>query len=458
MRRVVVTGIGAISPIGPSFAASWKQLIQSQSTSQVTNTAFLTLEEALCAQALPPHILDRELALSKLLPCQIAAPVRGLDYDARTARSAQLILRAGEEAMVHSGLSQYLGSCTSHKEPINHTVDSNHEDSHIHERIGTSVGCGMSSVREVVDAYDSITRNQSIRKLSPHFVPKVLANSNAGRLSLRFGLKGPNLASSSACAAGANAIGDAFRCIQHNNADIMLAGGTESCIDPISMAGFCRLKALSTSFNHNPSMASRPFHALRDGFVMAEGAAILVLEELNHAISRNATILCELRGYGLSGDAFHLTSPDPNGKGAIRAMSMAIQDAGLKPEYVDYVNAHATSTPLGDEIEAKAIDSALLSHNHVKPREKDLFVSSTKGATGHLLGAAGALEAAFTVMTTATGIIPHTMNLHDDHVCNQDVRFRHVFDAPMTNDINVAISNSFGFGGTNACLVFSNLI
>jgi 3-oxoacyl-[acyl-carrier-protein] synthase II len=237
----------------------------------------------------------------------------------------------------------------------------------------------------------------------------------------------------------------------------MLAGGAESCIDPISMAGFCRLKALSTSFNQCPNSASRPFHTQRDGFVMAEGAAILVLEEINHAIARNATILCEIRGYGLSGDAHHITSPDPLGKGAIRAMKIALHDAGFKPNQVNYVNAHATSTPLGDEIEAKAIESAILSSSHLNQRQMELFVSSTKGATGHLLGAAGALEAAFTVMTLATGILPHTMNLDNEHVCDVDVNFRHILDSPLHRNIDVAISNSFGFGGTNSCLVLSKV-
>jgi len=434
MRRVVVTGIGAVTPLGSSFEESWRHLIQ-----KPTSAAMCSLDEALKVQALPQHIYDRELSISKSLPCQIAAPVRGIEYDARTARSVQMILRAGEEAMQNSRLSKYLESFTGKR------------NDHGFERIGASVGCGMSSVREVVDAYDSIVRNQSIRKLTPHFVPKVLANSNAGRLSMQLGLKGPNLSSSSACAAGANSIGDALRCIQHGQADVMFAGGAESCIDPISMAGFCRLKALSTSFNHCPDKASRPFHVQRDGFVMAEGAAVLVLEEVNHALERNATILCELKGYGISGDAYHITSPDPQGKGAIRAMKMALDDAGIKPEDVDYVNAHATSTPVGDEIEAKAIESALMNR---KERVRDLFVSSTKGATGHLLGAAGALEAAFTVMSIARGVLPPTINLEDDPMCHLDLTFRHIIGSPLSRDTNVAISNSFGFGGANSCLVF----
>jgi 3-oxoacyl-[acyl-carrier-protein] synthase II len=307
----------------------------------------------------------------------------------------------------------------------------------------------MSGVREIVEAARTVYES-GLRRLSPHFVPKVLANSAAGRLSLQHDLRGPNHSASTACAAGAHAIGDAMRCIQYDNADIMLAGGTEACIDPLSVAGFCRLRALSTSFE--PHEASRPFDRLRDGFVMGEGAAILVLEELEHAKQRGVPILAELRGYGLTGDAYHVTAPDPEGRGAERAMKMALHQAGLPTSSVQYVNAHATSTPKGDEIEALAIDRTLISVD----RSKDLFVSSTKGATGHLLGAAGALEAAFTIMSLTTGSIPPTRNLEAMDQDENPISFRHVQETLINvDDLDVAMSNSFGFGGTNASLVFA---
>jgi len=302
----------------------------------------------------------------------------------------------------------------------------------------------------------------SIRRLSPHFVPLVLSNSAAARLSLRLGLQGPNHSASTACAAGAHSIGDAYRCIQYGDADIMLAGGSEACIDPMSMAGFCRLKALSTGFNHAPQQASRPFDNRRDGFVMGEGSGVLVLEELGHAQQRGATILAEVRGYGLTGDAHHVTAPDPEGRGAERAMRMALERSGMGVGEVDYVNAHATSTPLGDEIEAKVIERVVLGDAAAEgqQREKPLFVSSTKGAMGHLLGAAGAVEAVISVMSIVDGKIPPTANLPPemggdcwDHT---GAWMQHVIREPLKTRVDVAVSNSFGFGGTNACLVFSS--
>ena len=309
----------------------------------------------------------------------------------------------------------------------------------------------MSSIREVINAHQILEEKNSVRRLNPYFVPKILCNAPSSRVSLEFSLQGPNLAPSTACAAGAHAIGEAMRCIQHDDADIMIAGGAEACIDPISMAGFSRLRALSTLYNGNPLKASRPFDKDRDGFVMGEGASILILEEMEHAKERGANILCELRGYGLSGDAYHVTSPDPDGKGAERAMRMALKRANIKPGEVDYVNAHATSTPMGDGIEERTIYRVL---NDDDSRTSDLHVSSTKGATGHLLGAAGALEAAFSVKSIVDGLAPPTKNLIP--IEGQDLGFfKHIIDGPMSKDISVAVNNSFGFGGTNACLVFA---
>jgi len=423
-RRVVVTGIGAITPLGNTLETSWKALLRNEH-------GITSLEGALRQQNLSLDGLARELAQAKALPCQVAAPVRGIVHDSRTARFVQLALLAGAEAVDHAQL----------RFAPNNSVN---------PRIGVCVGSGMSSVREIVQAAQLVSE-YGIRKLSPYFVPKVLANSAAGRLSLEYNLGGPNLAASTACAAGAHAIGDAMRCIQYNNADVMLAGGAESCIDPLSMAGFCRLRALSTSFP--PGESSRPFDRLRDGFVMGEGAAIFVLEELEHAKGRGATILAELCGYGLSGDGHHVTSPDPLGRGAERAMSMALECAGIDASLVDYVNAHATSTPMGDEIEAKTIDRRM-----GVCRISNLFVSSTKGATGHLLGAAGAVEAAFTVMAMQDSMIPPTRNLNINEMTDieQQVSFNHVIESTEST-VDIAMTNSFGFGGTNASLVFSKV-
>ena len=401
-------------------------------------------------QNLPTEIFDRELKLAQTLPCQVAAPVRGLEHDARTARFVQMALMAGQEAAAHADLLSWLQVGVD-AEDAGDDLDQVRLQ-YKRERAGACIGSGMSSAREVATAAQTAYGRNTIRRLSPHFVPKVLSNSAAGRLSLSLGLMGPNHTASTACAAGAHAIGDAMRCIQYGDADVMLAGGAEACIDPLSMGGFCRLKALSTEFNDAPELSSRPFDARRDGFVMGEGAAVLVLEELDHAISRGANILCEVRGYGLTGDAHHVTAPDPEGRGAERAMRMALERAGISASAVDYVNAHSTSTPLGDEIEARAIHRALIRGTETSGRESNLFVSSTKGATGHLLGAAGAIEALFAAKSTVDGIIPPTANLDD--VCDPDVGFKYVSGESHAHDVNVAMSNSFGFGGTNAALVF----
>ncbi|KAL3918010.1 MAG: hypothetical protein SGILL_004447 [Bacillariaceae sp.] len=349
------------------------------------------------------------------------------------------------------------------------------------DRIGVCIGSGMSGVREITQAMRTVvptTKDDdeetkiSIRKLSPHFIPKVLTNSAAGRLSMEYDLRGPNLSPSTACAAGSHAIGDAFRVIQYGTADVMVAGGTEASIEPLGMAGFCRLRALSTGFDDTPRLSSRPFDKMRDGFVMGEGSSILVLEELEHAKARGVPILAEVMGYGSSGDAFHITAPDEAGRGAERAMRMALQDAEFW-RYDDeenpadiisklgYVNAHATSTPKGDEIEALVIDRILRSKRPDLKSSLSTYVSSTKGATGHLLGAAGALEAAFTVMTLVDQQVPPTLNLEDAQILgNDDVAFDPLFEhvrqysTKPTNKIEVAMSNSFGFGGTNASLVF----
>ena len=428
-RRVVVTGIGAISPLGDTLSESWSALLRNHG-------GMTTLEDALTNyQGLPEHIIERELEVAKSLPCQVAAPVKNIETDSRTARFVQMTLDAGAEAIEQSNLKSWLGREEDDDESLRRS-----------DRVGVCVGSGMSGVREISEALH-LVEDKGLRRLSPHFIPKVLTNSAAGRLSLEYGFRGPNHSASTACAAGSHAIGDAMRCIQYGNADVMLAGGAEACIDPLSIAGFCRLRALSTGFQ--PQESSRPFDKLRDGFVMGEGAAILILEELDHAIERQAPILAELAGYGLSGDAFHITAPDTDGKGAERAMQMALAQAGCNASEVGYVNAHATSTPKGDEIEARVIDRVLPACQ--RSSSDALFVSSSKGATGHLLGAAGALEAAFTVMSLVDKTIPPTKNLDE---VDGDSDFIHAIQAEGAKDLRVAISNSFGFGGTNASLLF----
>ena len=471
-RRVVVTGVGAVTPLGLTFVDSWKALLAGRSGA-------VSLTQALRAQY-PPRdsrddssqvLLEQELELAATLSCQVAAPVQNFEptllgkngNNRTTSRFVQLALQAASEAIAQAGLSKSNEATT--------TIDK--------QRTGVSIGSGMSGVREIVKAAQTVEAS-SFRKLNPHFVPKVLTNSAAARVSLEFGLQGPNFSASTACAAGSHAIGDAARCIATGMADIMLAGGSESCIDPLSLAGFGRLRALSSNFNDEPERASRPFDSERDGFVMGEGACVLVLEELEHAIQRRLTsdgssttsmpeYWVELVGYGVSGDAFHITSPDPAGQGAVRAMRMAIQDASsldldATTPVVQYVNAHATSTPKGDEIEARAIHEAICGDTASSSRQKDdpvVKVSSTKGSLGHLLGAAGAIEAAFTVQSLLAQTVPPTRNLEQIEPGAVLPGLVYVRGEPMhcddADDYNVAMSNSFGFGGTNSSLLFQRI-
>jgi 3-oxoacyl-[acyl-carrier-protein] synthase II len=429
LRRVVVTGVGIISPLGRTSAETWSAILRNES-------GMTTLEEALSKhQGLTDEALERELEIARALPCQVVAPVKNFESDPRTARFVQMALSAGTEAMEQSKLKDWLGTMTDHESGVRR------------ERVGVCIGNGMSSVREITAGLHTV-EEKGLRRLSPHFIPKVLANSASGRLSLEFGLQGPNHSASTACAAGSHAIGDAMRCIQYGNAEVMLAGGAEASIEPLGLAGFCRLRALSTGFS--PDESSRPFDKARNGFVMGEGSAVLVLEELNHALEREAPILAELSGYGLCGDAFHITAPDAEGRGAARAMKMALEQAGFDGSEIGYVNAHATSTPKGDEIEAGVIDKVL-------PRRdsnEKVKVSSTKGATGHLLGAAGAIEAAITVMSLANKMVPPTKNLSD---IDGEYGFQHVIEPLPVENLRAAMSNSFGFGGTNVSLVFKSI-
>lgn len=416
-RRVVVTGLGTVSPLGITLKESWQRLINCES------------------------------AISKLsddykgLPCQVAAQIKKdkLPLEQYLTKSdiklmspaTQFSILATEEALQAAKLN---------------TKDLNSDQL---ERIGVCVGMGMFDLSEVYGAWQQLQRGYN--RVSPFFVPRLLPNMACGHISMKYGLRGPNHSVSTACATGAHAIGDAMRFIRNGDADVMIAGSGESCIDPLSIAGFCRLRALSTSFNETPERASRPFDKKRDGFVMGEGSAILILEELEYARKRNAPILAEILGYGLSGDAYHITSPSEDGTGATLAMQRAIKDAGIKPEEVTYVNAHATSTPTGDRIEARAIQRVFGEHS------SNIRVSSTKGAHGHLLGSSGNLEAAFLIQGCHENKLPPSINVDN---LDESVQVRIVSKPEIWCEDGgkrrIALKNSFGFGGTNASLCISS--
>ena len=312
-------------------------------------------------------------------------------------------------------------------------------------RTGVLIGSGIGGLNEIVEGAETL-RERGPRRLSPFFIPMALINLVSGHTSIRFGFKGPNHAVVTACSTGAHAIGDAVRFISMDDADVMVAGGSESAICRLGMAGFAASRALSTDFNDTPSKASRPWDKDRDGFVMGEGAGVVVLEELEHAKARGAHIYAEVVGYGLSGDAYHITAPAEDGSGAYRAMEMAMKRAGLSPQDIDYVNAHGTSTPLGDEIEVQAVKRLF------GESAQQISMSSTKSAIGHLLGAAGSVEAIFSILAMRDGIVPPTLNLDNpSDGCDIDL----VPHTAKKREVRAALSNSFGFGGTNASLIFA---
>lgn len=409
-RRVVVTGLGVVCPLGNDIPTLWDALIHGRSgISRVTGFDIEKHTTKIAGQVNgfnPLSILDeKEVEL----------------YD----RFIQFAIVASHSAATDAGLDM------SRLDPT---------------RIGAYIGSGIGGIG-TIEKQNEILLQRGPRRISPHFIPSVITNMASGIASMKLGLKGPNESVATACATGNHAIGDAFRCIQRGDADIMLCGGSEAAVTPLGMAGFCSMRALSTR-NDAPEKASRPFDKERDGFVMAEGAGVVVLEELESARRRGARIYAEIVGYGATADAFHLTAPAPEGEGAQRAMAAALADARIPPEEVDYINAHGTSTPVGDVRETQAIKGFFKEH------ARKLAVSSTKSMVGHLLGAAGGVEAAASVLTLLNGVIHPTINYEvPDPECDLD----YVPNAAREAKVRVAMSNSLGFGGHNATLVFRAL-
>jgi len=407
MRRVVVTGIGVVSPLGIGVDFFWKALING--TSGVGRiTRFDTTGHG----------------------CQIAAEVKGFDplqwIDKKEVKKMDTFVRYALAAGLMAVEDAHL------------KVSDGRQD-----RVGVLVGTGMGGIIMLVEQYIVLVEKGPDR-VSPFFIPGIIPNMASGRLSMHLGAKGPNSCVSTACATGNHAIGDSLRIIQRGEADVMLAGGTEAVISTLCIAGFNNAKALSTR-NDEPERASRPFDKKRDGFVMGEGACVLVLEALDHALDRGAPIYAEVVGYGMSGDAYHVTAPAPEGEGAVQSMEGAIRDAGIPPEAVDYINAHGTSTPYNDANETLAIKRVFGDHAYRIP------VSSIKSMIGHTLGAAGAIEAAATVLALKHGIVPPTINYEfPDPDCDLD----YVPNKAREVTIQLALNNSFGFGGTNATTVF----
>jgi 3-oxoacyl-[acyl-carrier-protein] synthase II len=407
-RRVVVTGLGLVSPVGIGVEPSWASLVAGRS-----GIGPITLFDA------------------STYPTRIAGEVKGFEpgdfMDKKEARRndrfIQFALAAADMAMKDSGL------------------DMAREDP---EQVGCIVGSGMGGLGTMEENRTLLTE-RGLKRLGPFFIPSLIINLAPGQISLRYGMKGPNFSTVSACATGNHSIGDALLYIERGLADVIVAGGCEATITPLGVGGFCAARALSER-NDAPEKASRPFDKGRDGFVAGEGAGLLILEEYEHARKRGARIYAELAGYGASADAHHVTTPAPEGEGGQRAMRMALKFAGVNADEVGYVNTHGTSTPLGDVAECQAINKVFGDHAH-----RGLVVSATKSMTGHLLGAAGGLEAVITVLAIHHGVIPPTINVEDqDPECQLDV----VPNTAREKKLQVAISNSFGFGGTNAVLLF----
>lgn len=415
MRRVVITGMGIVSPVGTGIEYAWKNVVAGNSGIRKIDT-FDASDLATQIAGIPVRGTDA----GQYNPEAVLEPREMRKMD----KSIMYGVVAADEALRDAGLIDYDGD---------------------KERFGVSIGAGIGGLTSIYENCLELF-NGGPRRISPFFIPKSIINMTAGHVSIKYGLKGPNLAVVTACATGAHSIGEAARLIQHGDADIMVAGGTEGAIDKIGIAGFNAMKALSTR-NDNPTAASRPWDKDRDGFVMSEGAGVLILEEYEHAVARGAKIYAEVAGYGLSGDAYHITAPAPDGEGGFRAMRAALNDAGLTPADVDYVNAHGTSTGLGDVGELAAVKKMFAGEK--------ACMSSTKSVTGHLLGAAGAVEAIFCALAIRDGVVPPTINLENPEEAVGD--FDLVPNVAKHRKVDVTVSNSFGFGGTNASLVLKRV-
>jgi 3-oxoacyl-[acyl-carrier-protein] synthase II len=406
-RRVVVTGLGLITPLGIGVETTWGNLINGKS-----GIGKITRFDA------------------SAFPTQIAGEVKNFNPEdfieakdiKKMDRFIHFAVAAATMALEDSGLK---------------IADNNAE------RVGVIVGSGIGGL-SAIENYHSVYLEKGPRRITPFFIPMLVINLASGQISIRFGAKGPNSAVSTACATGNHSIGDAYKIIQRGDADAMIAGGTEAVITPLGIGGFNAMKALSTK-NDKPEKASRPFDIDRDGFVMGEGAGIMILENLQNAMDRGAKIYAEVIGYGMTADAYHITSPSPGGEGAARCMSLALRDGGVEPAEINYINAHGTSTKSGDELEVSAIKTVFEEHAH------KVTISSTKSMTGHLLGAAGGVEAVFSVLSILNDIVPPTINL--DNVDPECSNLDYVPHAARRMQINYTLSNSFGFGGTNACLL-----
>lgn len=407
--RVVVTGIGLVTPIGSDRKTTWDSLLEGKS-----GIDYISLFDAEGYESrIAAEVNDFD-----------PATLLGRKQARRLDRFAQFACVAALEALEDAG------------------IEMTSEDP---DRVGVLIGSGVGGIITITEQH-KILLNRGPKRVSPFLVPMMLGDMASGQVSMMIGAKGPNFSTVSACATGTDSIGEALEMIRRGRADVIIAGGTEAAICEIGIAGFNSCMALSTR-NDDPQAASRPFDSGRDGFVLGEGAGLLVLESLEHAEKRGANVLVEISGYGASSDAHHVTQPHPEGEGAARAMKWAIEDAGLKPEDVDYINAHGTSTPLNDKFETIAMKRMYGDHAY------KLAISSTKSMTGHLLGAAGGIEAAFSVLAIKEGVIPPTINIDDpDPECDLD----YVPNTAVKQDVNVAMSNSLGFGGHNASLVFKS--
>ncbi len=416
MRRVVVTGLGAVSPCGADIESTWSAVTQGQSgigpITRFDASQFSARFAGECRTFEPEKYIEKK---------------RMKEGD----RFIHLALGAAAQAVGEAGIGEL-----------------SEEDK---ELTGTFMGVGLCGL-EVIERVKETLMEKGPRKITPYFIPSTISNLAPGQISMRYGFKGPNYTTTSACSSGAHAIGEAFRWIQRGDIDIAVAGGTEATITGLGVGGFTAMRALSER-NDEPQRASRPFDKGRDGFVMSEGAGILVLEERERALKRGAKIYCEIVGYGATSDAYHLTQPAPGGEGAQRAMKMAFRDGKIDPERVGYVNAHATSTPIGDKQELQALKAIFGARALSEGKSDGLWISATKSMTGHLLGAAGGLEAVFSVKTLETGIVPPTINLEDrdDEALGMEL----VAHKAKERALDIVISNAFGFGGTNVTLAFA---